>query len=122
MRIAIPVEEGRLCTHFGHCTQFAIVDCDTASRTVQEVRNVTPPPHATGVFPKWLRDQGVNMVITGGMGEKARKMFEGYGILVLQGIASDDPEEVVKAYLEGSLKAGENGCDHSGHESHSCRH
>lgn len=122
MRIAIPVADGQLCSHFGHCEQFTIVDCDTASRTVQEVHIIAPPAHATGVFPKWLRDQGVHMVIVGGIGEKARLMFEGYGIKILQGIAPDNPEVVVKAYLEGSLEAGENGCDHSGHGSHGCNH
>jgi predicted Fe-Mo cluster-binding NifX family protein len=26
--IAIPLEEGRLCQHFGHCQQFAIIEAE----------------------------------------------------------------------------------------------
>jgi len=28
MRIAIPVTDGRVSAHFGHCEQFAIIDAD----------------------------------------------------------------------------------------------
>jgi len=30
-KIAIPLENGRLCSHFGHCQQFAIVDVENNS-------------------------------------------------------------------------------------------
>ena len=30
MKIAIPLADGRLCLHFGHCGHFALVDADPA--------------------------------------------------------------------------------------------
>ncbi|MDX9812306.1 MAG: NifB/NifX family molybdenum-iron cluster-binding protein, partial [Bacteroidales bacterium] len=32
-RIAIPLEGGILCSHFGHCEQFAIVDAEDKTIT-----------------------------------------------------------------------------------------
>jgi len=42
-RIAIPLENGALCAHFGHCEQFAIVDAENNS--ISDETLVTPPPH-----------------------------------------------------------------------------
>lgn len=32
-KIAIPLENGRLCSHFGHCEQFAIIDVENNTIT-----------------------------------------------------------------------------------------
>jgi ATP-binding protein involved in chromosome partitioning len=34
MRIAIPVSEGKLDPHFGHCRQFALVDMDRDEKKI----------------------------------------------------------------------------------------
>lgn len=54
-KIAIPLENGRLCAHFGHCQQFSIVDVDN-NAIVSETR-VTPPPHEPGLLPAWLAEK-----------------------------------------------------------------
>ena len=41
--IAIPVAGGRLCTHFGHCEQFALLDVDTAGKEILNSHHLTPP-------------------------------------------------------------------------------
>ncbi len=112
MRIAIPVAEGRLAMHFGHCQEFALVDVNEASRAVSGSESLVPPPHAPGVLPKWLAEQGATVIIAGGMGVRAQGLFAEAGIEVLVGAPSAPPEEIVKAYLDGSLKTGGNLCDH----------
>ena len=112
MRIAIPVSEGKLCMHFGHCEQFALIDVDEKTKTIQEKKMVTPPPHEPGLLPKWLREQGANLIIAGGMGSRAQSLFAESGIKVVVGAPSVVPEQLVDAYLEGTLQTGANTCDH----------
>lgn len=109
MKYAIPTAEGRLCMHFGHCQQFAIVE---AGEGEMKTELLTPPPHEPGVLPAWLHQQGVNVVIAGGMGQRAIQLFDQHGIKVVVGAPADTPEELVAAYLDGSLQAGGNICDH----------
>jgi predicted Fe-Mo cluster-binding NifX family protein len=112
MRIAIPVADGRLCMHFGHCERFALVDADEATKQVNETRYVTPPPHAPGVLPQWLAEQGATVILAGGMGSRAQALFSQSGISVVTGAPSVEPEAAAKAYLDGSLVIGDNVCDH----------
>ncbi len=73
---------------------------------------VTPPPHEPGLLPKWLSEMNVNMVIAGGMGQRAQQLFADNGIEVLCGAPTAMPEELVMQYLEGRLELGRNACDH----------
>ena len=52
------------------------------------------------------------LAIAGGMGQRAQQLFAQSGIQVLVGAPAGTPEELVAAYLDGSLKPGENTCDH----------
>lgn len=112
MKIAIPVADGRLCPHFGHCQQFALIDVDEITRQPKQTAFLTPPPHEPGVLPRWLHQQGAGVIIAGGMGQRAQHLFAENGIQVVVGAASETPENVVQAYLEGSLVSGQNWCDH----------
>ncbi len=109
---AIPVAGGQLCMHFGHCEQFALLDVDTASKEVLNSRQLTPPVHQPGLLPRWLHDQGVNLVIAGGMGGRAQGIFAENGIEVIVGAPAEPPESIVRSYLDGKLQPGENICDH----------
>ena len=112
MKVAIPVANGQLCTHFGHCEQFALVEADTDSKTIISTTMVTPPAHAPGVLPVWLNEQGATVVLAGGMGTRAQQIFEQNGIRVIIGAATGKPEELVQAMLNDTLVSGDNVCDH----------
>ena len=58
---AIPLENGFLSQHFGHCRQFAIVEVENGSITKQTF--ITPPPHEPGLLPAWLAEKGVTDII-----------------------------------------------------------
>ena len=112
MKIAIPVANGKLCMHFGHCEQFALLDVDEKAKTVANKQLLDPPAHEPGVLPRWLHEQGANVIIAGGMGQRAQSLFADNDIVVIVGAAGDTPEQIVTAYLAGTLKAGVNVCDH----------
>jgi predicted Fe-Mo cluster-binding NifX family protein len=112
MTIAIPVADGRLCAHFGHCERFVLVDVDETRKEIVGMTYLDPPPHEPGVLPKWLHERGVNVVIAGGMGRRAQEFFRILGIQVVVGASADTPENVVSAFLTGTLQVGENVCDH----------
>jgi ATP-binding protein involved in chromosome partitioning len=111
MKIAIPLYEGRLCAHFGHCEQFALVQTDGADK-VRTVELAVPPAHAPGVLPAWLSERGAGVVIAGGMGRRAQGLFEAAGIRVVTGAPALPPEKLAEQYLAGTLVTGENVCDH----------
>jgi predicted Fe-Mo cluster-binding NifX family protein len=112
MRIAIPVTEGRLSSHFGHCERFAIIDVDRDSRNIKSQELVLPPAHEPGVLPRWLSGLNVELVITGGMGQRAQQLFNQNQIEVVIGAPVDTPENLVLAYLNKTLQGSENICDH----------
>ncbi len=112
MRIAVPVADGVLCMHFGHCENFALYEVDTDKKTVVGKQLLVPPAHEPGVLPAWLHKQGANLIIAGGMGSRAQSLFTKHGVQVLTGATSGDPDAVIKSYLEDSLVTGDNVCDH----------
>jgi ATP-binding protein involved in chromosome partitioning len=112
MKIAIPVAEGKLCMHFGHCEQFALLDVDDKTKKVTGKRMLTPPPHEPGVLPRWLHKEGANVILAGGMGQRAQSLFAENGIKVVVGAPAESPEELAVKYLSGTLVSGVNACDH----------
>ena len=112
MKIAIPVANGKLCAHFGHCEHFALIDVDPSQRQILSSTSEVPPAHEPGVLPKWLSEMGVDIIIAGGMGMRAQQFFNQYGIQVVIGAQPDTPEQVVMSHLNGSLAIGANPCDH----------
>ncbi|MDD4058492.1 MAG: NifB/NifX family molybdenum-iron cluster-binding protein [Bacteroidales bacterium] len=107
---AIPLENGVLCSHFGHCTQFALVETD--ENGVISERLVTPPPHEPGLLPAWLSSQGVTHVIAGGMGQHALSLFAQNNIRVFLGAVAKEARELVSDCLNEKLETGGNRCDH----------
>jgi len=112
MRIAIPLAQGKLSLHFGHCDQFAIFDIDDNIKKVINRKDAAPPAHAPGVLPKWLHENNVSIIIAGGMGQRAQQLFTQNNIKVVIGASGQSPEELVSAYLENTLETGDNICDH----------
>jgi len=112
IRIAIPLAEGKLALHFGHCQQFALVDVNPTTKTIGGVETVDAPAHEPGLLPRWLGERGAGMIIAGGMGQRAQGLFREQGIEVVVGATAEVPETLARQYLEGTLVIGANGCDH----------
>jgi len=112
MRIAIPVSEGKLSMHFGHCEEFVLVDVDPAKKSILGKESLAAPDHQPGLLPQWLHEKGAHVIIAGGMGRRAQGLFSEKGIQVVLGSLEDDVDEIVGKYLEGKLQIGPNVCDH----------
>jgi len=112
MRIAIPLAEGKLALHFGHCQEFALVDVDPKTGEVRRTEKANPPDHAPGVLPRWLAEQGAEIILAGGMGSRAQNLFAENGIQVIVGAPAKAPEDLARDYMAGTLEAGDNVCDH----------
>lgn len=104
MKIAIPLSAGRFSPHFGGADAFALYTADPASRAVTGCEIAHPPAHEHGVFPAWLRSQGVTTVLAGGMGGRASGMLSSYGITVVTGATGGEPGALVDAFLAGRLE------------------
>ena len=112
MKFAIPLAEGQLAIHFGHCATFALVDVDAVARIILAREDVAAPPHEPGLLPPWLAKRGVNCIIAGGMGQRAQQLFSEQGIDVVVGAQVATPEKLLADYLAGNLSVGVNACDH----------
>lgn len=110
MKIAIPLAQGELSSHFGHCEAFAIYTIENNQIVKEEM--VAPPVHEPGSHPRFLSELGCSVVIAGGMGVKAQDLFCQNGIKVVVGVPTMPLKELVNTYLQGNLENGDNRCDH----------
>ena len=110
MKFAIPLADGKIAAHFGHCKEFALIDVE--ENLIKKKEILLPPPHEPGVLPKWLHEQGVNVIIAGGMGNKAQVLFNEQNIELITGAPTLEPEDLINRYLNNTLMTGNNLCDH----------
>ncbi|KPJ51998.1 MAG: chromosome partitioning protein ParA [Planctomycetes bacterium DG_58] len=112
MRIALPMANGRLAMHFGHCQEFVFVDVDPQTKGITGKSSEAAPGHQPGLLPRWLAEHGASVIIAGGMGSRAQSLFAQQNIQVVVGAPSLDAESLVQQYVDGVLQPGDNICDH----------
>ncbi|NQV01656.1 MAG: ATPase [Bacteroidia bacterium] len=110
LKVAVPTQNNLLTAHFGHCEKFAIIDIEDG--IVVNEAYITPPIHQPGVYPQFLAQQGVDLIIAGGMGMKAQNLFAQNSIKVFIGVQNGTPKQLAEAYLKNQLQTGQNLCDH----------
>ena len=110
MKFAVPLANGKLTEHFGHCREFALIE--VAENKILNKQILPPPPHEPGILPNWLHELGADIIIAGGMGQRAISLFNEKGIKVITGAPPLDPDELVKQYLNQTLLTSGNVCDH----------
>lgn len=101
--------------HFGHTREFAIYVVE--GNVVKDVKYVTPPPHEPGVLPRFLGEQGIDAIVTGGMGKMAIDLFNRQGIDVILG-ATSTIEAALTEFVGGTLESTGSACthDHGDHD------
>ena len=105
MKICVPTmgEKGlseTVCEHFGQAPSFTIVDTQTDG--IRVVLNTSEHYGGVGTPPEILSKEGVEVMLCGGLGQKAVKMFEGFGVEVYVG-ASGTVKNAIDAYQSGKL-------------------
>lgn len=109
-KIAIPVSQGMLDAHFGHCKHFAIFDMD--GKEIVNETLIDAPPHEPGLLPRFLAGHGVTDIIAGGMGHKAITLFHESGVNVFVGAPQLSAQHVVKGFVNNTIQFTANYCDH----------
>lgn len=112
MKIAIASDNGKVSEHFGYCENFIIFE--TKDGEVIQNENIANPGHKPGFLPNFLNNMGVNVIISGGMGGGAIKIFNEKNIEVITG-AIGESEEIIKEYLQGNLKSTGSVCHEHKH-------
>ena len=126
VKFAIPVVDGRISGHFGETKSFAIVEANRQTHAMVRTRILAAPPHEPGSLPRWLREQGIQILIVGdnGIGRRALDYLVHHGIQVFAGEPGTSVESLIAACLEGRLPQMRRSCDKQ-HEPadqvHDCR-
>jgi predicted Fe-Mo cluster-binding NifX family protein len=125
MRIAFAAEnnaglESPVSAHFGHAPYFILVDAeDNAVRSVSSVANPFCGTHGCGQVGGFVASQAAQVLLVGGMGQRAVQAFEAYGIEAVTG-AAGTVREALEQYLNGRLR-GVVPCLEEGHRE-GCQH
>ena len=108
MRIAVSVDQDQGLTsvvshHFGRCPYYLLADIE--GKNVKDVTIVANPffqRHEPGQVPKFIHEQGANVMLSGGMGYRAINFFQQLDIQVATG-AQGTVGETVQLFLDGKL-------------------
>ena len=121
LRIAIPVDEnGMLDGHFGHARFFEVYE--TENNQIVANKKLTPPPHTPGAIPKWLAENKITDVITGGIGEKAVKVLTHFNIKVHKGAQRIESVVLAQSLMDQTLELSDENCNHHHDHHHSHEH
>ena len=115
-KIAVTYDNGQVFQHFGRTEAFKIYEVEDGTVTHSTILASNGVGH--GALAGLLEENGVNVLICGGLGGGAMAALEGQGIEICAG-AQGDADEAVEAFLRGELENAGATCDHHG-EGHSC--
>ncbi|MFL0198845.1 NifB/NifX family molybdenum-iron cluster-binding protein [Clostridium sp. WILCCON 0269] len=115
MKIAVASEGKNVSGHFGHCEGFTIYQVE--NEKVKNEEFVPNPGHRPGYLPVFLKELGVNVIISGGMGAAAQELFSQSGIEVVVG-AEGLCSSAVDKFIKGELKSTGSVCSEHAHEGH----
>lgn len=113
MIIAVASEVEDVAEHFGHCSNFSIYKIEDEKIVNEE--SIENPGHKPGFLPRFLHDQGVNVIISGGMGKKAIDIFNENEIEVVVG-AGGKSKEAAEMYIKGDLESTGSVCTDHEHQ------
>lgn len=118
MKIAVTYDNGEIFQHFGRTEFFKVYEVENNQIVSSEVIGSNGTGH--GALAGLLAEQGIDVLICGGIGGGAQEALGEAGVELCAG-AQGDADEAVKAYLNGELVSTGANCDHHQHEEgHSC--
>ena len=118
MKIAVTNDKGNVFQHLGKTENFKVYEVEDDKVVSSEVIGSNGTGH--GALAGLLAEQGINVLICGGIGEGAQTALTEAGIEMVAG-AQGNTDDVVEAYLKGELVSTGANCDHHHHEEgHSC--
>ena len=117
MKIAATYDNGNIFQHFGKTEFFKVYEVEDNKVVSSEVIGSNGTGH--GALAGLLAEQGISVLICGGIGGGAQSALAEAGIELCSG-AQGDADTAVEAYLKGELVSTGVNCDHHHEEGHSC--
>ncbi len=116
MKIAVASKEHMVSEHFGHCPNFNFFEI--VDGNVLKEQFVPSPGHDCQALPQFLKDNGMDVVISGGMGKGAMNNLTTNGLTAVTG-ARGLAKDAAIAFERGKLVSSGELCsrDH-GHNHH----
>lgn len=119
MKIAVPTKNNEVDSHFGHCEYYTIFQIENNQIVSKEI---LPSPQGCGCksnIASVLSNMGVKLMLAGNMGEGAKTVLEKNNISIIRG-CTGNVEQVVMAYINGSISDSGDGCHHHNKGEHQC--
>ncbi len=120
MIVAIPYLQGNVNAHFGSTQAFMVAEASgekVEKATVYEVQGMQHNHHGIAGF---LKEQGVEVILAGGMGAPMQQALKMQGFELYCGV-SGPAIEAVEAFLRGEIEQSESTCGHH-HGEHAHEH
>lgn len=121
MKIAVTHQMGQVFQHFGHTSQFKVYEVE--GDTVISARVIDTNGSGHGALAGFLKENGIDVLICGGIGGGAQVALKEAGIQLFGGVKGSADAAVV-ALLSNNLAFNPDvRCDHHDHEhgeGHTC--
>jgi predicted Fe-Mo cluster-binding NifX family protein len=114
-KLAIPVLNGQLSSHFGQTQYFYFYEIDNNTTLNQSME--TSPEQDHSAIPAWLSEQNVTDIIIGGIGGPAAEKLSDFDINIFENGMSTSPNELSQMFINNQLSIfGDSCCGGHDHE------
>ena len=111
MIIAVPYVDGEVNGHFGRTEAFLIAEVRDGRVLSKAVRTVDGLQHDHGGLAGFLKAQGAEVILAGGMGAPMQQALKAAGFSLYCGVAGP-VDQVLAAFLSGAIEQSEGTCGH----------
>jgi predicted Fe-Mo cluster-binding NifX family protein/predicted DNA-binding protein (UPF0251 family) len=111
MVVAVPYADGQVNQHFGATQAFLISKAEGEEVVEASVYELQGLQHNHQGIAGFLKDQGVEAILAGGMGHPMQEALKAAGFLLYCGV-SGDAVTAVEAFLRGEIEQSEATCGH----------
>ena len=117
MIVAVPYLQGNVNAHFGSTQAFMVAETAEGRVTKATVYEVQGMQHNHAGIAGFLKEQGVNVIIAGGMGPPMQQALKTQGFELYCGIQGP-ALAAVEGFLRGEIVQSESTCGHHDGEHH----
>ncbi len=111
MIVAVPYLQGNVNAHFGSTQAFLVAEALDGNVERASVFEVQGMQHNHAGIAGFLKEQGVEVILAGGMGAPMQQALKAQGFDLYCGV-SGPAVEAVEAFLRGEIEQSESTCGH----------
>ena len=100
-KVALPVNDDELNSHFGYSHKFKLISVDKQNVVKEEM--IIPPFHEPELLPAWLSEKGITDIITSGIDFTSAFVLKLNGVNVLKGAQVKNYSEIIHEFINGTL-------------------